>query len=166
LNIFVALFKKYFKTAKTSKWTAFSWAVAFFLNVFNILKPLSFEGSFHLKKRKKSAGAKSGELGGWLSPQHHVWIEKSSLLVQNWDIIVQQEPTALCSKLWPHPENALQQSSDNLNVHSTIDCPSGTNSLWATPWLSKNVINTVLMVDFSKQNFLGLGDDFEDHCML
>jgi hypothetical protein len=30
-------------------------------------------------------------------------------------IVVQQEPTALCSKLWPHLGNALQQSSDNLN---------------------------------------------------
>jgi hypothetical protein len=35
-------------------------------------------------------------------------------------IVVQQEPTALCSKLWPHPGNALQQSSNNLNVKSTI----------------------------------------------
>jgi hypothetical protein len=34
---------------------------------------------------------------------------------------VQQEPTDLCSKLWPHPGNALQQSSDNLNVESTIN---------------------------------------------
>jgi hypothetical protein len=37
-------------------------------------------------------------------------------------IVVQQEPTALCSKLLPHPGNALQQSSDHLNVQSTIDC--------------------------------------------
>jgi hypothetical protein len=36
-------------------------------------------------------------------------------------IVVQQEPTALCSKLWPHPGKALQQSSNNLNVESTID---------------------------------------------
>jgi hypothetical protein len=36
-------------------------------------------------------------------------------------IVVQQEPTALCSKLWPHPRNALQQSSDNLNIGRTFD---------------------------------------------
>jgi hypothetical protein len=42
--------------------------------------------------------------------------------------VVQQESTALYSKFWPHPENELQQSSDNLNVESTV-CPSGTNSL-------------------------------------
>jgi hypothetical protein len=37
-------------------------------------------------------------------------------------IVVQQEPTALCSKLWPHPGKALQQSPDKFNVESTIDC--------------------------------------------
>jgi hypothetical protein len=37
-------------------------------------------------------------------------------------IVVQQEPTALCSKLLPHPGNALQQSSDNLNLEGTIEC--------------------------------------------
>jgi hypothetical protein len=37
-------------------------------------------------------------------------------------IVAKQESTALCSKLWPHQGNALQQSSDNLNVESTIEC--------------------------------------------
>jgi hypothetical protein len=113
------------QSAKASKGTAFSWAVTFCLNVFAILKHLSFEGSFHLKKeKKKSAGSRSGEQGGWLSPQYHVWIEMSPLLVQNGDIIVQLALTALCSKLWPQPGNVLQQSSDNLNAESTTDCLS------------------------------------------
>jgi hypothetical protein len=32
--------------------------------------------------------------------------------------------------------------------------------------MSKNVISMVLILDFCKRNFLGLGDDFEVHCML
>jgi hypothetical protein len=39
-------------------------------------------------------------------------------------IVVQQERTVLCSKLWPHPGNELQQFSDNLNVERTVDCLS------------------------------------------
>jgi hypothetical protein len=39
-------------------------------------------------------------------------------------IVVQQEPTALRPKWWPHPGNGLQQSSDNLKVESTVDCLS------------------------------------------
>jgi elongation factor P hydroxylase len=35
---------------------------------------------------------------------------------------VEQQPTALRWKLWPHLGNGLQQSSDNLNVESTTDC--------------------------------------------
>jgi hypothetical protein len=36
-------------------------------------------------------------------------------------IAVQQEPSALCSKLWPHPRNTLQRSSDDLNSERTTD---------------------------------------------
>jgi hypothetical protein len=35
---------------------------------------------------------------------------------------MQKEPAAVSSKLWPQPGNALQQSSDDLNVGSTIEC--------------------------------------------
>jgi hypothetical protein len=37
------------------------------------------------------------------------------------DMVLQQESTALCSKLWPHAGNAFQQFSDNLNAERTID---------------------------------------------
>jgi hypothetical protein len=81
-------------------------------------------------------------------------------------IVVQQEPTALCSKLWPHPGNALQKASDNLNVESTIDC---------LPFRHTFFINHTLFVKKCDQHgfdlgqlqrkFLGLGDDFEVNSM-
>jgi hypothetical protein len=36
-------------------------------------------------------------------------------------ITVQEKPAALCSKSWPHPGNALQQSSENLNIERIVD---------------------------------------------
>jgi hypothetical protein len=74
-------------------------------------------------------------------------------------IVVRQEPTALCSKLYPRQRNALQQSSDNLNVLAV--CPSGTNSLWITPCDQHG-----FDLRLRKRNILDLGDDFEVHCML
>jgi hypothetical protein len=63
-------------------------------------------------------------------------------------IIVQQEPTALCSKLWPHPGNAPQQSSDNLNAERTIDCQ---------PFRHKFLMNHTLFVKKCDQHGFDLG---------
>jgi hypothetical protein len=64
-----------------------------------------------------------------------------------------------------------QMCFNNLPITSTEKalltlCLSGTNSLWIVSCLSKNVISMVLILDFYKQNFLGLGDNFEFCCML
>jgi hypothetical protein len=63
-------------------------------------------------------------------------------------ILVQQEPTALCSKLWPRPGNALQQSVDNVNVESTIDC---------LPFRHKFLINHRLFVKKCHQHDFDIG---------
>jgi hypothetical protein len=58
-------------------------------------------------------------------------------------IIVQQEPAALCPKLWPHPANAFQQYSDNLNVQNTID---------SLPFRHRFFMNRTLFVKKYDQN--------------
>jgi hypothetical protein len=63
-------------------------------------------------------------------------------------IVVQQESTSPCSKLWPHPRNALQQSSDNLNVESTIGC---------LPFRHKFFMNHTLFVKKFDQHGFDLG---------
>jgi hypothetical protein len=63
-------------------------------------------------------------------------------------IVMQQEPTALCSKLWPHLGNVLQQSSSNLNIESTIDC---------LPFRYKFFMNHTLLVKKSDQHGFDLG---------
>jgi hypothetical protein len=63
-------------------------------------------------------------------------------------IVVQQEPAALCSKLWPHPGNSLQQSSGNLTVESTIDC---------LPFRHKFFMNHTLFVKKCDQHVFDLG---------
>jgi hypothetical protein len=84
------------------------------------------------------------------------------------DIVVQQEPTAHRSKLWPHAGNGLQQSSDNLSVESTIDCLSFRHELFVNNalFVKKNVIGVVLILDFCKRNILDLGDEFEVYCRI
>jgi hypothetical protein len=62
--------------------------------------------------------------------------------------VVQQESTALCSKLWLHPRNALQQSSDKLNVESTTDC---------LPFRHKFIMNHILFVKKYDQHGFDLG---------
>jgi hypothetical protein len=57
-NTFVAPFIKFFKTvSKGFQSNSVQPGRHVFLNVFNILKPLSFEGSFYRRKEKKLAGA-------------------------------------------------------------------------------------------------------------
>jgi hypothetical protein len=63
-------------------------------------------------------------------------------------IIVQQEPAALCSKLWPHPGNASQQSSDNLNSKRTVGC---------VPFRNKFFKNYTLFVKKYGQHGFDLG---------
>jgi hypothetical protein len=63
-------------------------------------------------------------------------------------IVVQQEPIALCSKLWPHPGNAIRRSSDNLNIESTIDC---------LPFRNKFFINHTQFVKKCAQHDFDLG---------
>jgi hypothetical protein len=82
-------------------------------------------------------------------------------------IIVQQEPTALYSKLWPHPENGLQQSSDNLNVESTIDYLRFRYKFFMNHTLFvKKCDQQGFYFGLLQTKLLGLGDDFEVHCML
>jgi hypothetical protein len=86
---------------------------------FNILKPLSFEGSFHCRKKKKIRWCKIRRIG-WVAYLHNTMFGQKCLHYQcgmGRGIVMQQEPTALFSKLWPHPGNVPQQSSDNLNVN-------------------------------------------------
>jgi hypothetical protein len=76
---------------------------------------------------------------GGLYPQHRVWPEIASLPLRiERGIVVQKEPAALCSKLWPHPGNALQQSPDNFNVESIIVCPPFRNRLFMSHTLLVN----------------------------
>jgi hypothetical protein len=93
------------------------------LNVFNIQKPLSFEGSFHFRKEKKSLVRDQENKMVGLFPQHNVRPEMSHRYQCGMErsIVVQQEEIAFCSKLWLHWGNAFQQSSDNLNIESTVD---------------------------------------------
>jgi hypothetical protein len=54
LNTFVAPFKKFLKTvSKGLRKNSVQFGRPVFLNVLNILKPRSFEGSFHRRKEKK-----------------------------------------------------------------------------------------------------------------
>jgi hypothetical protein len=56
LNTFIELFKKFFKrVSKGLQRNGVPFGRHVFLNVFNILKLLSFEGSFHLRKEKNAA---------------------------------------------------------------------------------------------------------------
>jgi hypothetical protein len=71
-------------------------------------------------------------------------------------IVVQYEPSALCLKLWPHPGNALQLSSSNINVESAIDCLHFRHKFFKNHTLfvkTKDVISMVLILDFWKRNF-------------
>jgi hypothetical protein len=62
LEYIFATFKRFLKTvSKALQRNSVQYSHHVFLNVLNILKPLSFEGSFHCRKEKKSAGARSGE---------------------------------------------------------------------------------------------------------
>jgi hypothetical protein len=62
LNTFDASFKKFWKTViKGLQRNSIQFGYHIFLNVFNILKSVLFDGSFHHKKGKKSAGEIWGE---------------------------------------------------------------------------------------------------------
>jgi hypothetical protein len=66
LKTFVESFKKFLKTVnKGLQRNRVQLGSHVCLHVFSILKPLSFERSFHLGKKKNLAGARSGEHGGW-----------------------------------------------------------------------------------------------------
>jgi hypothetical protein len=76
---------------------------------------------------------------GGLSPQHRVWPEMSSLPVRN--------GKGHC-RATRASGNALQKSSDDLNVDSTIDC---------LPSRHKFFINHTLFVKKCDQRGSGLG---------
>jgi hypothetical protein len=89
-----------------------------FSNVLSILKTLSFEGSFHHRIEKKNLLVQDQGIR-WVTYLHNIMFGQKYIHYQCglWRaIVVQQEPAALCSKLWPK----LGNSSDN--VESTIDC--------------------------------------------
>lgn len=144
------------REGKGLKWKSVQFGRHVFLDVLNILKPLSSETVFTFGKRKETL-VRYKEIGvGGLSPQHRV--RQKNLHYQRGlrkGIVVQQEPTALCSKFWPRPGNAFQRSSDKINVESTIDC---------LPVRYKFFMNHTLFV--KKCNQHGYGDDSEVHCML
>jgi hypothetical protein len=79
--------------------------------------------------------------------------------------IVQQEPSAFCSKLWPHSGNALQRSSDNLNVESTVDSLPFIHKLFMDHALFVKTCDHGFDLGLLQTKFLGLDDDFEIHCM-
>jgi hypothetical protein len=123
MNTFVASLKKFFKTVSRGfHRNSFQFRHPIFLNVTNILKPLSFEGSFHHRREKKICWWEIRRIGG-VAYVHNSLFGQKCLHYQcgMGRGIMQQEPAALCSKLWPHPGNVIQQSSDN-NVESSIDC--------------------------------------------
>jgi hypothetical protein len=160
LNIFVETFKKFLKrVSKDLQWNSVQFDRQVFLSVFNILKPLSFEGNFHRKKEKKNPLMRDQEnrMGG-LSPEHSVWPDISSVpLRMGGGVVMQREPTALCSKLWPRLGNVLQQSSDNLNVENTTDCLPFRHKFYMNHTLFvKNVTRMILILDFCKRKFWAL----------
>jgi hypothetical protein len=83
-NTFVASFKKFLKTvSKGFQRNSVQFGRHVFHSVFNILKPLSFEGSFYCRKEKNPLVQDQENRVGGLSPQHLVWPEMYSLPVQN-----------------------------------------------------------------------------------
>jgi hypothetical protein len=85
LNKFVAAFKNVLKRVSEGlRRNGVQFGRHVFRNVFNILKPLPFESSFHPKKEKKDPlmQVQENKVSG-LSPQHCIWLEISSLPVRN-----------------------------------------------------------------------------------
>jgi hypothetical protein len=125
LNAFVASFKKCLETvSKGLQRNSVQFGRQVFLNVFNMLKPPSFEGGFQRRIEKNIRWCEIRRIG-WLAYLHSTVFGQKFLHYQcgtGRGIVVQQQPTDLCSKLFPHPVNAPQQSSDNFNIESTIDC--------------------------------------------
>lgn len=132
------------------------------------MKPLYFEGSFYRMKEKKSVGVRTGEWIRWL-------ISATACLSRNGihyqckigrGIVVQQGQTTHCWKLWPHAGNALQQSFHNFNLENIIDSLPFMQTFFMNHLVcQKNVISMILFLDFCERHFLGLGDDFEVHCI-
>jgi hypothetical protein len=150
LNTFVASFKKFLKTvSKCIQKNSVQFGCYIFLNVFSVLKTLSFEGSFHCKKEKSPLVRDQENRVDGLYPHHRVWPEIFSPPVRNGrGIVVQEEPPAICSKLWPPPGNALQQSSDNRNREHTVDF---------LPFRHKFFMNRTLFVKKYDQHGFDLG---------
>jgi hypothetical protein len=165
LYILVAAFKKILKTVHEDlQKNSIQLGRHVFLNVFNILKPTS------LRTEKKSAG------GGILLMRircaaylHNTVFGQKCLHYQRGmgrgGIVVQQKPTALCSKLWPHPGNALQQSFGNLNVKALMSAHQAQIFMHHTLFVKK-CNEHGFDLGTLQTKLLGLGNDSEVHCML
>lgn len=119
-------FKSFLKTAKSSKGTAFSSAKFFSLSsIYWNLFPLT-------AVLKKSASSRPGE-------EHGVAYLCSTVSVQKClHCQCGMRTGTNCSKLWPHPRNALQQSSD-INVESAVDSAFQTYILYESHVVCQNM---------------------------
>lgn len=156
----VVLFKKFLKTVRRGlQRSSIQFGHYIFHNVLNILKLLSFGGSFHHRLEKKICWCKIIKIG-WVAYLHSIVFGQKYCHYQRGmgkSIIMQQEPTALYSKLWPE----LGSSPDS--VESTINCALQTQTVYESQLVCQKM---VLILDFYKWNVLGLGNDFEVHHML
>ena len=88
-------------------------------------KRVPFKAVFKQGKRKKSAGVRSGEYGGWsttMTPRWaKIWHTNRSVSRR---VVVQQHPRSSHVHVWPNATDALQQSFQNLLVEG-----GGTNEL-------------------------------------
>jgi hypothetical protein len=123
LNTFVAPVKKFLKTlSRDLQRNSIQFGPYDFLNVFNILKPLSFEGSFHFGKEKKICWGKIRRLG-WVAYLHNTVFGQKCLHYQcgiGRGIHATRTNCPLLEIL-ASPRKCAQQSSDNLSIESTID---------------------------------------------
>jgi hypothetical protein len=144
--------------ARASKGTAFISVVICSLmsstwwNIF-LLRPVLTVG----KRKKLLQRHKENKVGAF--PPQHLFGQKC-LHCQcgiGENIILQQEPTvSLCSKLW---SQTLQQTFNNLNVESTINCVSAIMPKFFMShnlFVKKNMISMVLILDFFKRKFWAL----------
>ena len=133
-----------------------------FAMVFNVLvtafwiseiesKRRPFKWGFTFGNKRQSAGVNSGEHGGWSSTVTFRWAKNCLSIVALWDGVLscKKEPVTRLTHARSNTSNSVQEPFHyNLQYTALIISPSGTNSLWITPYQSKKITNMVFTRDF------------------
>ncbi len=152
----------------SSSITLLSVAIKFFWMSSMLWKRWTLRVFLILQNFKKSHIARSGEYGGWSNTFTQFFAKKSRILKAEWTDAL---------SWWNNQELFAHNSSQTWQIcsqrrrrifkyHSAfIVIFWGGNSLWITPFLSKNAISIIFTCDFDFRVFLSLASPSLTHCI-